>query len=239
VRITDIKWNWERMRYATVITDLVRIGTSPRFELHVQPAQIPWFLKGDIVFIRKHQRGKVIKSAPAVRSETSAPYIVEQVSQAGDNVVVAPTMPNTDLAGFTAGSLLYMPVPSVSPGHYLRMVSPAAERIMQIAIKGTMTGTTCDAAKQLGDNGSYTQVPEKTDPVGRVSAKNLPGLVGVYFGGARRACGILHPTGHCMMRNTYSESERFCPICRYILVDYIDPTQHFRIDYDYAKEYPT
>ena len=30
---------------------------------------------------------------------------------------------------------------------------------------------------------------------------------------------------------------KFCPICRYLLVDQIDPTQHGIIDTDYAKEY--
>jgi len=60
----------------------------------------------------------------------------------------------------------------------------------------------------------------------------------VYYGGSLYACGILHPTGHCMMRNSGDDSERFCPVCRYALVDRIDPDQHWWIDRDYEKQYP-
>jgi hypothetical protein len=30
----------------------------------------------------------------------------------------------------------------------------------------------------------------------------------------------------------------FCPVCRYFLVDRLDPTKHRVIDHDYAKRYP-
>jgi hypothetical protein len=30
----------------------------------------------------------------------------------------------------------------------------------------------------------------------------------------------------------------FCPVCRYVLVDLIDPTKHGRLDREYAKIYP-
>jgi hypothetical protein len=30
---------------------------------------------------------------------------------------------------------------------------------------------------------------------------------------------------------------RFCPVCRYILVDLLDPSQHGAIDADYRKRY--
>jgi hypothetical protein len=76
------------------------------------------------------------------------------------------------------------------------------------------------------------------DPVHRVSAKDLPDLVGAYFGGSKYACDIVHPTGHCMMRANLDKHARFCPVCRYVLVEQIDPVQHARVDRDYAKHYP-
>jgi hypothetical protein len=30
----------------------------------------------------------------------------------------------------------------------------------------------------------------------------------------------------------------FCPVCRYFLVDRLDPTKHRVIDLDYRKRYP-
>ena len=34
------------------------------------------------------------------------------------------------------------------------------------------------------------------------------------------------------------EIKKFCPVCRYALVDFIDPTMHGEIDRDYERIYP-
>jgi hypothetical protein len=239
-RIVDIKWNWDRIDAARVMTAINRIGTSTQFEIEVPPTRQPAFHQGETVFIRKREKGKVINRAPV----TSAPYQITSVTDAGARIVVAPTQANTDLAGFVVGDVLYRRVPGQSSGHQLRLVSPAAERIL-LTLKTTMTGLTCDVTAQAANGGGFTQVPQKSDPMGHVSAKDLPGLVGVYFGGARHSCGILHPVGRCMMRNSYQDvwhpkiiPAPFCPVCRYVLVEQIDPNKHGIIDRDYDKEYP-
>jgi hypothetical protein len=80
-----------------------------------------------------------------------------------------------------------------------------------------------------------------------LSGVSLPGvfcfkhktkIVGLYSGGARYSCGIFHPTGTCMMRSHHDDESEFCPVCRYILVDLIDPYHHEEIDRDYADIYP-
>ena len=40
------------------------------------------------------------------------------------------------------------------------------------------------------------------------------------------------------MRNSNSDGKEFCAVCRYLLVDIIDPYKHFSIDLDYEKIYP-
>jgi hypothetical protein len=40
------------------------------------------------------------------------------------------------------------------------------------------------------------------------------------------------------MRDQHIDSSTFCPVCRYVLVDLIDPTRHFEIDLDYDDIYP-
>jgi hypothetical protein len=101
-------------------------------------------------------------------------------------------------------------------------------------IGGSMTGTVCDVAQQAG---SFPQVPDPPDLIIDLPAKDKPGLVGVYFGGRQYACGVLHPTGQCMMRNTWDDATTFCPVCRYILVEQINPEQHSQIDRDYDVNY--
>jgi hypothetical protein len=75
-------------------------------------------------------------------------------------------------------------------------------------------------------------------------------IVGAYDGGGTFNCGIYHPTGACMMRSQLAVStERpltsdaegdvhaFCTVCRYLLVDAIDPRLHWLIDAFY-HDYP-
>ena len=89
------------------------------------------------------------------------------------------------------------------------------------------------------------------DHAGQQQARNLPSglpkcrprnrnrIVGLFEGGAQHHCGVYHPTGACIMRDHRVDSLiPFCPVCRYVLVDLIDPTQHGIIDRDYAKIYP-
>ncbi|MGB4888355.1 MAG: M64 family metallopeptidase, partial [Nitrospira sp.] len=63
-------------------------------------------------------------------------------------------------------------------------------------------------------------------------------IVGLFTGGKTYHCGVYHPTGNCIMRNSDSDGKEFCPVCRYLLVDIIDPHKHFSIDLDYGEIYP-
>jgi hypothetical protein len=41
-----------------------------------------------------------------------------------------------------------------------------------------------------------------------------------------------------MMRDNHDETSEFCAVCRYVMVDHIDPYKHFAIDRDYDDIYP-
>ena len=79
--------------------------------------------------------------------------------------------------------------------------------------------------------------------------------VGLYENGATYDAEVYRPTGMCFMRTSRTLTDedqvgdpvtsadqrlyqRFCPVCRYVLVDLIDPTQHGRIDRDFGRVYP-
>jgi hypothetical protein len=66
-----------------------------------------------------------------------------------------------------------------------------------------------------------------------------PLIIGLYDGGRRFHCNVFHPGGICMMRNRSEgeEHRRFCHVCRYVLVEMIDPTKHGDLDAVYFKEY--
>jgi hypothetical protein len=241
LHLSQIKWNWHRIRNASVINQITEDGTSgqfptsKRYKLHIHPQSFPWYGKGVNVLVRSRQRFVVINRTTKV----SGPYIIEDVSAAGDVLTLEPMQGNTDLAGFLAGSIVFEPVPDVFPSTSLHrhLVSPAAERIMQ-AIRGTMTGAACVVSDQMARPDVEESTPLKADPLGRVTSKNLSRLVGAHFGGRLFACGVVHPSGHCMMRRGTDDSSSFCHVCRYVLVEQIAPEKHWLIDLDYDKEYP-
>jgi hypothetical protein len=69
---------------------------------------------------------------------------------------------------------------------------------------------------------------------------------GIYDGGNEAHCGVFHPSGACLMRTLRVPKPepnagvlyRFCHVCRYVLVDNLDPSQHGVIDADYEAIYP-
>jgi hypothetical protein len=73
--------------------------------------------------------------------------------------------------------------------------------------------------------------------------KRTPYIVGAYEGGGGFHCGVLHPTGACMMRAQEipdtsttpapGRAYELCAVCAYVIVDGIDPTKHGNLDRDF------
>lgn len=64
-------------------------------------------------------------------------------------------------------------------------------------------------------------------------------IVGLYAGGRNSyEEGIYHSSGFCLMRGSKDNiPNRFCPVCSYMLIDYLDPLKHPFADENYG-EYP-
>jgi hypothetical protein len=81
------------------------------------------------------------------------------------------------------------------------------------------------------------------------SAASLPFIIGLHEGGMGNNRGVFHPAGSCAMSHHTDFVERldgtvdvvgvrFCHVCKYILVDAIDPSRHLFIDPEYDAIYP-
>jgi hypothetical protein len=236
VRLDKIKWNWHRARKAVVTTGQIIPLGGKRFQVPVAFGAGFQLAKDDPVLLRKREKRKVIAGAP----KTSAEFRIESLGADGDKIVIVTTANVSSLDDFGAGSVLYKPfvAPSdVVPARpYLTLVSPAAERIMRDAIKGPLNGVTCNAATNASLRAS-TEVPAVADPQNKVRPGDLVPMVGLYHGGYY-ACGVLRPAGQCMMRDSHDLFTRFCPVCRFVLVEQIDPAQHRHVDHEYQKVYP-
>jgi hypothetical protein len=68
-------------------------------------------------------------------------------------------------------------------------------------------------------------------------------IIGLYENANRSTCDIYRPTGVCIM-NTGSKvagstvyQYEYCQICRYAIVDHIDPTRHADVEQDFRDRY--
>jgi hypothetical protein len=103
----------------------------------------------------------------------------------------------------------------------------------------------CDTNDRKSNDADPQQRKQKVPGLKTGIPKDASALVGLYDGGTELDCGIFHPTGSCMMRAFTPDTKAgknifnsFCPICRYIIVDFIDPAMHGRMNDAYALIYP-
>jgi hypothetical protein len=97
------------------------------------------------------------------------------------------------------------------------------------------------ACKALGGNGgapmTATNLPAQFSAP--FSIATLRDIIGIYEGGGFHDCGIFRPAGRCKMRETDTDPTiPFCHVCRYIIVDRLDPTKHGELDDLYEPTYP-
>ena len=249
-----IKWNWPRMRKAAVFTRPMSFHGNGLFHCTVPFDRGLQFAKGNKVLLRRRD-----PDAPISRQSVTSPieFEVRNVDNAQDprniTIEIQADDPFIDgasmLATFGEGSLIFLPVQAphdvVPPRPYLSLIPPAAERILR-STSGAMTAAVCDPHA-----GGISVHAPKPDPDGKLTPNLRPHVVGAYFGGARYTCGVLRPTGMCMMRDHTLEPKqydkelkapqgvsKFCVVCRYVMVDFVDPHQHWRLDNDYATWFP-
>jgi len=240
----DVKWNWHRIAKAAVI-DGPNPDQSPITEPSAGVFKIPLrlgqglqFKQGDTVVLRLRPRLTALGKALTVLASTRQ-LEVGISPEANSIVAVASTagaVTLADLAIFVPGSIVY--VPTKAPASAVA-TTPFAEMIA-LNVKNEISGhnrplTAVPCANRIGPN---VQTPDLTNITIRGCFSHKTRIVGLYEGGNRFACGVYHPTGNCMMRHDHDSSAQFCAVCRYVIVDFVNPFHHFQIDRDYADIYP-
>ncbi|MET0793621.1 MAG: M64 family metallopeptidase, partial [Polyangiaceae bacterium] len=152
---------------------------------------------------------------------------------------VANTVQPTDFATeFPAGSIVYAPTraPDVA---YDATAYPYAEVIAKNIREHITHRVGTGQPGALATGGDFPQVPDYsgfTFPHCFPTAQ-YPRVVALYEGGIGNNTGVFHPTGDCMMSDQDSGSQ-FCHVCKYMLVDAIDPSKHYFLDREYDRFYP-
>jgi hypothetical protein len=221
-----------------VLTD-VPVVHGAGFDVKLVNGQAAGFKRGDIVRLRR----RPLLDHP----QASARLQVDAV--AGDVVTATPLPPGAIApADWPAGSILIRPVrgaPTAADpnGPDLPLVAPVISAHLSTSFLPLNQKPPPPAPACTIDNSKVQRAQNLPAglPAGRPRFKAQ--IVGLYDSGVRYYCGVFHPSGACVMRAltvpgapllTYL----FCPVCRYFLVDRLDPTKHRVIDLDYRKRYP-
>ena len=262
----EIKWRWPRIRWAVELIGPVTdagggVFTAPIRMSHAFAApigELVHFRFRDIHFAYRDLATDAVhyddESAYLVKNprvsvplklvelfETGSPPIknIRVKVEAGAGFPHPPDRtvePDQIVANFRAGCILYCPTKAPA-GVYNAASYPYAELIA----KNVMEHVTFLHAP-IGKTNDDLSIPENpalmSMPVPSwFDNGSLPLIVGLYEGGMGNMTGVFHPTGNCKM-TAHDGGARFCQVCRYVLVDAINPSRHYFIDPEYTEIYP-
>ncbi len=250
-----VKWRWPRLNAAGVLTDPAENVSA----LRPDPAQPGRFL---ITLAHGHGAafGQPAVSVVKLRTPTllskhlrfSGPLLLTDVK--GDELSVEPATGVTlDPDDFSEGDLVVSVVRTADPdihsgqfGEERQLVHPLV--VAQINVTRQPLNADADPDPDRACDGEVDEPTSATnfDRSGLTRPRLSYRLVGLYENGHTYDCGVYRPTGLCIMNDTTTTNPRtgrirmstFCHVCRYALVDGIDPAAHRVIDADYAGDYP-
>jgi hypothetical protein len=257
----NLKWQWPRMR-KVAITAGVATPVPPwtnKFVVPHQPfaAGAAGFVEGEIVQLRDR--------ALVPRVRCSDTWRVAAGGVAPNALTIERSEPITatlNVPTFPGGSLLYAPHLDPAAVKPLTLVHDKVRD--HITATGQPLNAPAGAApnRDCSESGGAPDVQQPTNwPPGLTVPKGAfrAWVVGAHEGGAQYKCGVYHPAGACLMRadiyrefalvfhikantveSTYLKyAITLCAVCRYALVDLLDPTQHGRVDAWYDTRYPS
>ena len=248
----NIKWRWLRLRRAAVLRS-PGPGVDP---VRPDPDGGGQYL----ITVGREQAIEFDPSRDVVRLRTRGPLRTPTFS---DRLRLLAVHANTltvrpfsdvgfDPRLWTPGDLVVVPVRGPDPDFQARVLGPDLQLVHKSVVDLiNTTHNPLNASKTAANNRTCT-TPDPvvrdeanlfaTKPARPLVAKRI---VGLFEGGAAYDCGVYHPTGQCIMNETHVETATggaiatpFCVVCRYALVDLIDPSGHGQIDADYDREYP-
>jgi IgA Peptidase M64 len=252
-----IKWRWHRIRKAAVIAGEISELEPDKFRIPVILGQANQFAIGDEVLLRFREFPNPLPRNPRtsnlleVIGVADPGGLLDPSEPAGaDNplvgaIIVTPgegeTFTPADAADFPPGCIVYLPVPAselVIEPDYLFAELVAKNIKDHITKRKRALNQDPDDERICVPDKNDVQKPVKLDVDLPFCFCHKNRIVGLFTGGRKYDCGVYHPAGNCIMRNSDSDGKEFCAVCRYLLVDIIDPYKHFLIDLDYEKIYP-
>jgi len=148
----------------------------------------------------------------------------------GTVLIAAAGLPAIGSPVFKAGAVLY--VPRRNPDDSPRMVVEPEVRAHQLSTK-----------RPLNKETDTTKVNKEEDDTEDITGFGAPckgwKMIGVYEGANHQAARYYRPAGLCKMRKNTDEGKgdgEFCHVCKWLLVNRVDPGLHAILDDKYFPE---
>jgi hypothetical protein len=249
-----IKWRWPRIVKAGVTAAKPQgSGTKWQVVLERQPAEP--FKLGDVVQFRVRPLSKDVVTSPPFDVSLPAPFkVTTPVAGTMVSLTLRPggdltTNPALYMSGFNPGSVLFVAARAPAAGGALGDALLLVAKDVEARITSSEGPLNADPQQPTAACGNrpHSNYPSNLSESLRKKVAFSDQIVGVYDGGAGFDCDAFHPAGECTMQDV-SDSlgipgltgtvNSLCHVCRYALVDEIDPTQHGPIDKLYRRSYP-
>jgi hypothetical protein len=203
------------------------------FTISFLPGVVKAFAKNDIVLVRQEP---IRKNDPF----SALRFTVDQVLTGGVEIIQQVGQP-LDPNAFDPKIVTVLICTSIAPGVEGRLIGPQVVTWIgqshdPLNAPPGSSGAACVPAKNIPPVMTPTNLPKlkfKTKP-----PPALADVLGLYEGGGHFDCGIFRPAGRCKMRTTNDKVIPFCQLCRYWIVDRVDPMKLVKLDDKYDPYYP-
>ncbi len=241
-----IKWNWPRIEKAAVFTAFVKQGSQFECTLAADYARVTdkrdRFATGDLVRLRTRDILSNVKFSSFMTVVSAPPKSLTLKLKLAPNApaLAPPFLPWTgEGVIFKTAQTANKDRDIIHPDVAARITST---RNPLNALSTEAQGRTCSGG--TGKSG----VSRATNFLNGKAPKPpsfSSWIIGAYESGKAYNCGVYHPSGVCVMRETQftatsgdEQAYQFCHVCRYAMVDELNPLMHGAIDRDYAPRYP-
>jgi hypothetical protein len=241
VQSAKVRWNWPRVTSAVITTSVLSptdtVSNPKNFSVVLQKGHLGEFGDGELV--RYRRRALLTSTTPGGILQFRQPAALFEVTGRDSTkntlkLLLKDPAPSAFVNDLVAGDVMYAPRRTPA-GTDEFIVHPDILSFM--ASNGVLTRKSSDCKSGSGSEDGF-QMPRGDLPSNLRYPSTKSSVIGLYDGGVARQCGIYHPTGRCMMRKQtwvraqggHPQITPLCHVCRYIVVDSVDPRRHDGID---------
>lgn len=248
---TKIRWAWPRITKAGVLTRKIEAGdvTTAGIRVPLKKRHGRNFAVGDVV------RFKAFPVSFDARLDEFADQFLKVKTVEDDAVVLVPvtttagTSAVTEVTMSTFDTSLFLSRFSVSTSANFSLIKPLRRDGVEIKLVPPSILKRIDdtddplnanpaaphaACTAAGHDGVEVMTPRNLPTLSRLPPTKAD-IIGIYEGGVNHDCGVFHAAGRCKMRSGGKLTVPFCFVCRYIIVDTVDPTRHGELDLLYPE----